>query len=176
MKFVHAGTAVADMARAQLALLQAEWHVRRRSTGSLMSLTANEPVLVAECVATADGDLAVAGGDHGDLTSAATDEAAPGDAFAVTPARESGREAMRQALAVHRAARYGVFRPRCLTRAIALERMLVRRGLPATVQIGVRREAGALEAHAWVELHGRVLGDHPEHVARFSPLAGFASR
>ena len=81
-----------------------------------------------------------------------------------------------EARAVHRAARYGLFRPRCLTRALALQRLLARRGWPASLHVGVRRDRGALLAHAWVELDGAVLGDSPEHVATFVPLAGFVSR
>jgi len=53
----------------------------------------------------------------------------------------------------------------CLTRALATHAMLARRGVPATVRLGVRaRPAGtrALDAHAWVESGGRVvMGDVP---------------
>jgi hypothetical protein len=48
---------------------------------------------------------------------------------------------------------------RCLTRALALARLLGRRGIVTDLRIGVRTEDGRLEAHAWVESMGRVLND-----------------
>ena len=46
----------------------------------------------------------------------------------------------------------------CLTQAIALEALLAEAGHPSAVRIGVaRRTDGSFEAHAWVELDGRVL-------------------
>lgn len=72
--------------------------------------------------------------------------------------------------AVTRAARYGVFRPRCLVRSLAVQRMLRRRGIHSSeLRIGVRMEGGALLAHAWVELDGVVIGDSLQHVRAFSP-------
>ena len=82
------------------------------------------------------------------------------------------RVAERLALAVERAARYGVFRPLCLVRALALQRMLEARGIRSSrVRIGVRLRDGRFAAHAWVEYGGRVLGDTSEHVGMFSELA-----
>lgn len=72
--------------------------------------------------------------------------------------------------AVTRAARYGVIRPRCLVRSMALQRMLSRHGVEgAELRIGVRMQEGEFGAHAWVELDGRVVGDDPAHVATFVP-------
>jgi len=46
----------------------------------------------------------------------------------------------------------------CLTQALATELLLARRGLAPSVQIGVRRsDPGTLEAHAWVEVDGRIV-------------------
>ncbi len=52
----------------------------------------------------------------------------------------------------------------CLPRSLALCSLLRERGHSAEVRIGVRHEAGKLLAHAWVELHGEVLGEklHPD--------------
>lgn len=52
----------------------------------------------------------------------------------------------------------------CLPRSLALCSLLRERGYPAEVKIGVRREAGQLLAHAWVELDGEALGEtlHPD--------------
>ena len=76
--------------------------------------------------------------------------------------------------ALGRAARYGVFRPTCLVRALALQRMLRRRGFPdSSVRVGVRRPSGggALLAHAWVEYRGAVLADEEWRVRQFEELA-----
>ena len=79
--------------------------------------------------------------------------------------------AARIARAVDRAARRGVFRPKCLVRSMALHRMLERSGLHGSViRIGVRREGDQLLAHAWVEHMGITLIDAPSAVAAFSRL------
>lgn len=77
----------------------------------------------------------------------------------------------RIAVAVDRASRWGLFHPTCLVRAMALERLIHRAGAGrAVVRVGIRHEESDLQAHAWIEVNGRVLGDHPEHVGRFKPL------
>lgn len=77
----------------------------------------------------------------------------------------------RLASAVHRATRYGVFQPLCLTRAVALSRMLTAHGIEGhRIRIGVRRDAGAFTAHAWVELGNRVLGDTVANTMSYAPL------
>ena len=95
-----------------------------------------------------------------------------------TPAKDVGSpdvarlpEARRLALAVVRAARFGVFRPQCLVRSVALSRMLAGRGIDgAIVRVGVRRTDNEFLAHAWVELAGETLGDADDHVGSFVPL------
>lgn len=80
-------------------------------------------------------------------------------------------EARALARAIVRAARYGVFRPQCLVRSMALSRMLVAHGIGGSmVRVGVRRKDGEFLAHAWVELAGETLGDADEHVGTFAPL------
>lgn len=80
-------------------------------------------------------------------------------------------EAEDAALAVDRASRRGLFRPRCLVRALALQRVLERRGITGSVvRIGVRRNADALLAHAWVEHGGVIIGDTRAMVANFTVL------
>jgi len=86
-------------------------------------------------------------------------------------------EARRLALAIVRAARFGVFRPQCLVRSVALSRMLTNRGIDgALVRVGVRRTSGEFLAHAWVELAGETLGDADEHVETFVPLTNLDVR
>lgn len=64
---------------------------------------------------------------------------------------------LRIAWAVEVASRY-VPRATCLTRALAVEAMLMRRGYPARLCIGVARKVGErFEAHAWVESDGKTL-------------------
>ena len=75
-------------------------------------------------------------------------------------------EARRLGRAVARAARYGLIRPTCLARAIALHRLLERAGIAGSyVRVGVQVADGRFAAHAWVELHGAVVGE-PRRVRR----------
>ncbi len=76
------------------------------------------------------------------------------------------------ALAVGRAAEFGVFRPLCLVRAVALNRVLERHGIKGSrVRVGVRMRNGRFAAHAWVEYGDRVLGDSEAHVGSFVELS-----
>jgi len=98
-----------------------------------------------------------------------------GNATAADPAQLP--EAKRVALAVVRAARFGVFRPQCLVRSVALSRMLEQRGITGgLVRVGVRRRNGEFLAHAWVELAGETLGDADDHVGSFVPLTNLDLR
>ena len=66
-------------------------------------------------------------------------------------------------LAVDRARTHHLYPMTCLRRALTLQKMLARRGLPAELKIGVRKEDGQLNAHAWVEYDGNLLGE-PEKI------------
>lgn len=82
----------------------------------------------------------------------------------------------RLAVAVDRVSRYGLFRPTCLVRAVALESQIRRANAgPAVVRVGVTQVSGELLAHAWIELEGQVIGDEPSHVRRFTPLHDFSA-
>ncbi len=82
----------------------------------------------------------------------------PGRAFAV-------------ALAVHRASRFGVIRPYCLVRAMALRDLLAEEGIRgASIRIGVRRADGEFQAHAWVRWGDRIVGDDPAYVELFTEV------
>ncbi|MHB1223315.1 MAG: lasso peptide biosynthesis B2 protein [Gemmatimonadaceae bacterium] len=147
-----------DAGRAQLALLRALVRVRTRAIGSLVSAGHASP-------------------------SAAAAPTAPGRPPA-TPTDRAGRRILiqRLELALARAERRGLFRPTCLVRSLALADLLARHGVTgAEIRIGVRPQPGgasspsdrrALEAHAWVELDGTVLGDDPRRARRFTPLGG----
>jgi hypothetical protein len=96
-------------------------------------------------------------------------------------ARESAKKAIRapeeNAVAVQRlrrltdlAARHHLYPMRCLRRSLTLQWLLNRRGMPAVLRLGVQREAGALKAHAWLELDGLPLGEPQDIESRFVPL------
>lgn len=50
----------------------------------------------------------------------------------------------------------------CLKRSLVLWYLLRRQGISSDLRIGVRREQGEFQAHAWVEYQGRVLNDSPD--------------
>lgn len=87
------------------------------------------------------------------------------------PVTNQVEDARRIALAVNRAAAFGVFRPKCLVRSRALRKMLDAAGIAgAQVRVGVQLTDGRFRAHAWVEYAGEVVGDDPAAVARFVPM------
>ena len=89
-----------------------------------------------------------------------------------TPDERARLTARRLATAVSVASRYGVFRPNCLVRSLALSRLLEREHVTGWhVRIGVRERTGRFEAHAWVELDAEILADSSTHVASFERLA-----
>lgn len=60
---------------------------------------------------------------------------------------------------------------KCLARALALQALMARAGLPAQLCIGVAKDGGAsLEAHAWVLHEGAPVFEEPE-LARYSVLS-----
>jgi Transglutaminase-like superfamily len=74
--------------------------------------------------------------------------------------------------AVRRVGLYGVTRPQCLARSLAICELLEREHLPgAIVRIGIRPQASALTAHAWVEFAGEIIGDSRAHVRGYQLLA-----
>lgn len=80
----------------------------------------------------------------------------------------------RSVTAVDIAARNSWPRPKCLARSLALRRMLRAAGIPAEMKIGVARPGDGFEAHAWVEVEGRVVNDAPDIATRFRPLEAAA--
>jgi hypothetical protein len=59
----------------------------------------------------------------------------------------------------------------CLHRATTTWWLLRRRGIPAVVQIGVRRADGRFDAHAWVEVEDRPLAQRADIATQFTPIA-----
>ncbi len=62
----------------------------------------------------------------------------------------------------------------CLVRALAGQRMLLRRQMPATLYFGVRRVQGALQAHAWLRC-GQTYVTGDDCLADFTPICSYAS-
>ena len=56
------------------------------------------------------------------------------------------------------AGRRGMVAVTCLRQALLVHFLLRRRGLASALKIGVRKQAEAFDAHAWVELQGVALG------------------
>lgn len=74
--------------------------------------------------------------------------------------------------AVRRVALYGITRPQCLARSIAISTILEGEGIRgAIVRIGVRPDHATIAAHAWVEFGGEIVGDSRAHVRGFQLLA-----
>ena len=103
-------------------------------------------------------------------------EVTPSDGLPVWRASPAQRRTSeRLASAINRATRYGLFRPLCLTRAVALSRMLDAHGIAGhRIRIGVRHDGGSFAAHAWVELVQRVLGDTAANTLSYAPLTQFS--
>jgi len=58
----------------------------------------------------------------------------------------------------------------CVHRALALQRVLARRGMGARMRIGIGQKPQVFPGHAWLEANGAIINDHPEHVSRYTPL------
>lgn len=74
--------------------------------------------------------------------------------------------------AVNVAASQSPFPCTCLTRSLVLLYLLQRHAIPGQLRIGVRVEAGVLDAHAWVELWGNPVNDHKDVVTAYNPFDG----
>jgi hypothetical protein len=107
-----------------------------------------------------------------EMRSLPTGEMVREDAVATaTPATDRVDDARRIALAMNRAATFGIFRPKCLVKSRALRKMLDAAGIAgAQVRVGVLLMDGRFRAHAWVEYAGEVVGDDAADVARFVPM------
>lgn len=61
----------------------------------------------------------------------------------------------------------------CLKEALVLSWLMSRRGMAATLRIGVARRHGHLDAHAWLEHNGRIILGEAD-AAAYGPLAPLA--
>ena len=161
----------ADLLEAQLALLVAQFRVWTRPTGRLVSHSTGSDQRVGGIEMAAPPSSGVpAPAGIGPLASSSPNSVAAASAVPLDPPVLSRAEAL--ALAVGRAAEFGAFRPLCLVRAVALNRVLERHGITGShVRVGVRMRNGRFAAHAWVEYGDRVLGDNEAHVGSFVELS-----
>jgi hypothetical protein len=81
----------------------------------------------------------------------------------------------RVARLLHLAARFGPYRPACLVRSLALQRLLRRSGIESQLRIGIRKHEATLDAHAWVEHEGRVLLEAPGVASEYLPFDALPS-
>ncbi len=59
----------------------------------------------------------------------------------------------------------------CLTKALTLQILLARKGLPYSLNIGVfKTDEGKLDAHAWLKSEGRIVIGHLEDLSKYSLL------
>jgi hypothetical protein len=88
--------------------------------------------------------------------------------------------AMRAARAVRSAQLHGPTSPNCLERSMTLWWILLHEGVDGELHIGARKQDAQLEAHAWVELGGRILNDTVEvredYTQFDAPIAAAAGR
>jgi Transglutaminase-like superfamily len=99
------------------------------------------------------------------LTPQTPDSAQAPDAAGIETAREIAR--IQDAVCRHL-----IFHASCLEQSLVLWWLLGRRGIPAELRIGARKEAGRFEAHAWVEAGSLVLNDSGEAHLHFAPFDG----
>ena len=55
------------------------------------------------------------------------------------------------------ASRYHVLKPTCLKKALVCYRLLRKKGVEVELVVGAMKGESGLEAHAWLEHHGRVI-------------------
>jgi hypothetical protein len=87
------------------------------------------------------------------------------------PLCHAGYEVERLAELADVAARVAGGDRRCLLRSLLLFWLLAARREPVTLRLGIRKETGALRAHAWIETRGRVLGSGAD-TPPYTPLVG----
>lgn len=90
-------------------------------------------------------------------------------AAADLPPRDGETEIVRATAHMVAAAAH-FYRASCLPQSITLQSLLRRQGIATRLCVGVRKDAGVLAAHAWVEYRGQPLIDSPAVHDRFAVL------
>ncbi|HEY1470838.1 MAG TPA: lasso peptide biosynthesis B2 protein [Candidatus Acidoferrum sp.] len=87
------------------------------------------------------------------------------------PESGSRRELVHKTCLMVRAAEHhGLTRSTCLEESLALWYLLGRQNIDSRIRIGVRKQAGKFEAHAWVEYEGAALNQSEELHRHYSPF------
>src|SRR5262245_25067820 len=90
------------------------------------------------------------------------------------PAAEQADATLAQALHISRlvglAIRHGGGGANCLQRSLTLWWLLRRKSIRSELHIGTRKDAGFLNAHAWIEIEGVVLNDNSDVRRRYEPF------
>jgi hypothetical protein len=71
---------------------------------------------------------------------------------------------------VRAAEHHGLMRCTCLEESLALWYLLGRQNISSRIRIGVRKQAGKFEAHAWVECEGAALNQSEELHRHYAPF------
>lgn len=87
------------------------------------------------------------------------------------PAAQESDEAIIKEVtgAIRRCRRY-VPGATCLTKALATRAVLRHYGQPSSIRIGVARSDVSIDAHAWVEVGGRIVFGRLPNVSRYSVM------
>ena len=92
----------------------------------------------------------------------------------LSPVKQSSKEMPPNARSTHvlvrAAARHGAYCATCLPQSLTLWWLLRRQGVESDLRFGARKEAGRMEAHAWVELQGIPLNETLDVDQRFKPF------
>jgi hypothetical protein len=103
------------------------------------------------------------------LRQAVVSLAHPRVSFAHSRSGRASRYSAEQLSWAVRAVSQYVPRATCLTQALVLHILLRREGLQSRIRIGVSKDAGHFEAHAWVESQDQVvIGD--SGLQRYTPM------
>ena len=69
-----------------------------------------------------------------------------------------------------------MFKSTCLVQAIAAQILYSHNGIPTDLHIGVKKQNGDLEAHAWIECNGEIvvgeMAEPEDYVRLYSLPAG----
>ncbi len=69
---------------------------------------------------------------------------------------------------VYAAERHGLVHPTCLALSLTLWWLLERQGIESHLRVGIRKENGKFEAHAWVERDGAALNEPEQQHHHYS--------
>ena len=86
------------------------------------------------------------------------------------PPEQTAKLIYRLMKAVDHARHNHIYPMTCLRRALALQKLLACKGIATELKIGVRKEAGLLSAHAWLEYKEQPLGEPETITEKFSAL------